>query len=665
MSKERLGFLKVLIFSFVFMTAIGFTVSRCTAQVLDTQVMLTNEFSVGIGANPADPDAYLVDNFEYWKDPRDMGWQVKEPAYPVWGYNVGKVKFATTTVDFQEGSRVLDVSRPFSVFLFNTPYQGYKMTKTTQYIDATGAKKYIPGAYSVFSVKMNGAVGIEPWCLPSPFITFDTTNFKNITIRLTGRGIYPPTEGTPGSPLKDGSTITVQVGREFQDGTWHLICEDLEKILDSRVTGENITQIKSVSLGGNRFKMDDVMFTKPAKSVMNNEAPYLFRIGTIYAQLFNPADVRIIYAEDKDLGMNLEWDTTQQKYVFKGIQDNNGIFHGQAGFNPNTARFAAPKNPQTDNLFFKLTVGDPLGPVYTGAAPMPLDPDNIPFMYIPHYGVPASLWVTNKFDTNGAMVKDATNTLYVLAKALQAAGYTTWPGVLVLTPTTGQVLEDMVICCRVTDGLLTDEEIFPVSVVNFDVTNHPPLIEQLEDQFFTVGDMGVCQITATDPDLQDCTQLTYKATLNGIPSYQYGPWMDQIIHPVAGTVSFIPQFEGALTCEVTVSDPRGMSAVGTFTIFCVNPGTWLNHPPVVTSIIQSPQVIDAGQMFILNELNIVDPDNEILYYSCNVGAVGRDGIYTFQSQFPGEYLVQITAYDIHGAYVTQSFVLQVKPWWSY
>jgi hypothetical protein len=93
-------------------------------------------------------------------------------------------------------------------------------------------------------------------------------------------------------------------------------------------------------------------------------------------------------------------------------------------------------------------------------------------------------------------------------------------------------------------------------------------------------------------------------------------------------------------------------------------GTWFNHPPIVTREIDSPKVIRAGAEFNTGELHIVDPDGEPLYYSCNIGTVGTNGVYSFSSNFPGVYLVHITAYDIRGGAVTVEFVLNVLPWWS-
>jgi hypothetical protein len=375
------------------------------------------------------------------------------------------------------------------------------------------------------------------------------------------------------------------------------------------------------------------------------------------------------------------------------IEDAAGRTPAQNLFDPTTAQFINPLDPapaagQAPALFagatarpaltFKFTVGDAMGSVTSIGQPVPVRPGDtngdgtedaldinqnyirsLPAM-LPAMDVPARAWVTN----NGTAA--AGNPMYAMACALYNSGFTTWPTFQILRPSVGQVLEDQIITCRVEDGLAADMETFPVSVVNYPVTNLPPLIEQLEDRFFQVGEASTYQITATDPDFADMANgLTFKASLNGLPNYQYGPWMEQIINPITGTISMTPQFESTMTAIVTVTDPRGAQAVGHFNIFCVNSSTWLNHPPTVLEIIESPQIVRAGQLFTISDLHIADPDNQQLFYSCNIGSVGRSGIWTFQSEFPGEYLVQITGYDILGGAVTQQFVLQCLPWWSY
>jgi hypothetical protein len=391
--------------------------------------------------------------------------------------------------------------------------------------------------------------------------------------------------------------------------------------------------------------------------------------------------------------MNMER-TANGALIFPNMYDAiSGVQHGSAGFDANTAVMVrvpeealvngkapatlAPavvqaniQTPRHADLEFTVTMESPMGPKVNSALAAPVNAiealASIP--YLPAWEKPMNEWVQNV----GGPV--SSNPMFMLVRALANSGYVKAgvpyiPGILKLNAAHGQVFEDMILCCRVSDnGGLTDEETFPVSVVNYAVSNLPPLLEQLEDRFFEVGRPNTYQITATDPDLQDMGQLTYKATLDGLPSYQYGPWINSIINPISGTVSFQPEFEGALTCIVTVSDPRGMSAVGHFTIFCINGGSagggWNNHAPIVSRIIQSPQEVTAGELFVLTDLHMADPDNQPLYYSCNVGAVGVDGIYTFQSEFAGEYLVQITGYDPLGGAVTQQFMLNVMPWWS-
>ena len=165
--------------------------------------------------------------------------------------------------------------------------------------------------------------------------------------------------------------------------------------------------------------------------------------------------------------------------------------------------------------------------------------------------------------------------------------------------------------------------------------------------------------------------LTWGMTINGLNAYQYGPWIETIITPCTGLISWVPKFEGAYDAIVTCSDARGGTAFGEITIFAVNQGTWLNHPPIIKSRPTQPVVIKAGEEFMLHypTLNVEDPDGDQMYASCNIGSCGRapDGsfIWRFQSNFPGSYLVEIVFFDIRGGYAVMEFFLDVKPWWSY
>lgn len=661
---------------------------------------------------------FLLDNFQYWKTPRSMGWTAEEPDYPVWGAGIGYGDL-TTVVDFEEGSRVLDVNRAVSVFLpFNNPQlMPYRISKAINsglpippwpfncFPSCTGIANCgapLPGLYNELSFKVRAPLAIEQFDTFRMMVNVILTDGSCAQIVLwprdkyTGCNLFGAKSVETNNAYAPGpgqvSTIDTFVGRQFQDGTWHLVMIDLDAVAMKYTNNQaGLLAVVSVDVLGNVYRLDDIMFTIGSASLANNHPPYLFRIGPVYATLFGesancPAGAltstcvgRLIYAEDPDLYLKLEniYDSSnpRQSYLAALQSGNTGalvppfvIAKGENLPNPLPAGATLLNRALDGDLEIKLTMDGPLGAMTNSAMARPVTAQDIQqgvVTYLPQWEVPSNEWISGQ-------------SLLVLCSALGSAGYVMnvngatvpyIPGARLLQPAHGQVFEDMIMTCRVTDNCgLTDEETFPVSVVNYVNTNLPPLLEQLEDRFFQVGAVGTYQITATDPDPQDMGLLTYKATLDGLSSYQYGPWMNSIINPITGTVSFTPQFEGALTCIVTVSDPRGMSAVGHFTIFCVNGGTaggvWYNHAPIVAKLIQSPQEVTAGRLFVLKDLHMADPDNQPLYYSCNVGAVGVDGIYTFQSEFAGEYLVQITGYDPLGGAVTQQFILNVLPWWS-
>ena len=71
-----------------------------------------------------------------------------------------------------------------------------------------------------------------------------------------------------------------------------------------------------------------------------------------------------------------------------------------------------------------------------------------------------------------------------------------------------------------------------------------------------VGETFTYRVKVFDKDYD---QLTYSATINGLPSYQYGPWQESLINPQTGLIQFTPQFEGFFKLTVTVRDKKGLS----------------------------------------------------------------------------------------------------------
>lgn len=755
---NKKGFLKALMLSFVVAIAVMFVAGNVMAQVFTSQVMITNGLSVPLDAagkviaknkineqlDPPTADdnplitTVLVDNFEYWNNPRNMGWMVQEPPYPVWGAGLGYAQ-VNNILDFEQGSRVLDVYRQMSVFLMGTGYDVLQISKGCAIMDKNDDTRSIPGANALMSVEVRAPLAIEQ---------FDQFSIVvNVIVNSSSKGsaadtdqkvtiVFRPMEGPMGATglynrldeddrIDDGeaakSTIMVALGRMFQDGSWHLVMENLADIVaaydsgdpDSDTDDAELTAIEAIMVTGNQYRLDNIMFTRVEDSIAGNGAVHLFHIGPVYVQLYgqlvpqglgltDPAG-RWVMAEDGDLGITAEYgedggitirsidvDGTGTPYnsdevaemTAKPSDSSLKLYEIDPNGNPDLANQLPVLNgvaPEPENLAWIFTMGDTLGPqmgdgfievASLGSGP-PFSSDEInswpPYLIQEDGLMIPNMPDPNAEDTGNIYLASAENPMYAIACALANQGYEVFPNCRRIVANLGQVFEDWVVTCRVSDGVVTDKEVFPVSVVNYPVTNNPPIINDVDDQVFYVGMTNYYRIVAIDPDLADMGRLTFNATLNGLPSYQYGPWSQNIIEPcggMGGLIHFAPQSEGALDCIITVQDPRGMFAVANITIFCVNQGTWFNHPPIILGDLDSPQTIRAGERFIANEMSFVDPDGDKMYWSCNVGSVGNNGVYSFQTQYPGYYLVQITAYDIRGGAATTEFVIHVRPWWS-
>ena len=72
------------------------------------------------------------------------------------------------------------------------------------------------------------------------------------------------------------------------------------------------------------------------------------------------------------------------------------------------------------------------------------------------------------------------NPMYALACALHNRGYDVFPNTVRIVANFGQVFEDMIVTCRVSDGVIIDREVFPVSVVNYPTDNNPPIINTVK-----------------------------------------------------------------------------------------------------------------------------------------------------------------------------------------
>ncbi|MGA1865092.1 MAG: hypothetical protein ACMUHX_08525, partial [bacterium] len=288
--------------------------------------------------------------------------------------------------------------------------------------------------------------------------------------------------------------------------------------------------------------------------------------------------------------------------------------------------------------------------------------------------------------------------VFTLESALWNVGMELWPNIIYMDYEP-QYFEDLIVTIQVTNGHNSDTRTFPISVVNYPVENYPPVVLlHTTNRITYVGETDEYCLRFLDPDCfifsiahlegripstthlpmlpgnqirTDMEHLTYRMTLNGLASYQYGPWIQSLMNPNNGLITITPRFEGAFDAIVTCTDDRGASAFGDFIYYTFNHGSWLNHPPINFGDPTRPLIARAGEEIIINypDLKVMDPDGDEMFAAANLGTVGRtaDGgfMWSFQTNFPGTYNVEIIFYDIRGGYVIRRLTVVVEPWWSY
>ncbi|MGA1842875.1 MAG: hypothetical protein ACMUIU_19845 [bacterium] len=704
----------------------------------------------------------LVDNFEYWDSPYNHGWIQQEPAYPVYGFGIGYATIFNTVLDLQEGSRVLDVYRPPSIFLLSTPYERHQifhsLVTPPSSGNTTGEACIDMETNGVISFDFRAPLGIEPWDIFELDVIGESEDGDNaISVRIvplqppagsglgpvnSAAGMYGVNANITGFNPAGQLQITISIGRGMLDGSWHSVWVDLAGTVNSIVDAAAdaldiddpndwyIARACAVGISGQMFRLDNLMF-RADYGHQFLDSPDLFEMGPLYAQIFEPyrflfvADYQVGEDEIKitDLMLNpsnflLVQDPNDPndpvvKYWVQDMGADPNLFGeddpnvaealGREGFvvdlslpifaDPNlrAGSDAITRIMQSGTLGWNTTIG---GYGANGVQsfllqPLPVYPyDGVPTYMPAQYSALAAIAALGKPYFQPGLV-------YLLEGALWNAGVTVWPNIAAfdLTP---QYFEDLIVTIEVTNGVHSDVRTFPISVVNYPVENYPPVLQlNIEDRIFYVGQQNAYVVNFIDPDCfifslssapatthvpgfplsqafrTDMDDLTWGMTINGMTAYQYGPWIETIIDPCTGLISWVPKFEGAYNAIITCSDARGGTAFGEITIFAVNQGTWLNHPPIILERPTQPVVIKAGEEFMLHfpDINVEDPDGDEIYASCNIGSCGRTPygsfLWRFQSNFPGSYLVEIIFYDIRGGYAVMEFFLDVKPWWSY
>ncbi|MGA1864593.1 MAG: hypothetical protein ACMUHX_05975 [bacterium] len=481
------------------------------------------------------------------------------------------------------------------------------------------------------------------------------------------------------------------------------------------------------------LRVDNIAFHKKSLFPMSDTVlqPHLSKIGPRYAQIFEP--YRYLFFADYDTG-DSEISNIMDFLLYENIEevfvtDPNEIsdYWISLGADPN--KFGEEPDPNISELFDRDFVVDINLPIFadpnlrigknpylelipgtninktlgwnatvggagaSGIQFMPLAPLEI----YPYDGMPT--YIPTYYKAEEVIAKLGNPFFgplfcFFLESALWNSGFTYWPNIAKLD-FTPQVFEDIILTIEVTNGRVSDLETFPISVVNYPVENYPPYIEDVDDRIFYVGEFNSYAVGVIDPDCaifslssspatthvpgfpvsdqfrQDMDNMSWEFFLNGFASYKYGPWTDSIIEPCNGLISFSPKFEGAYLAHLVAADDRGSASYADFSIFAVTRGTWLNHPPVIMMDWDHPQVVRAGEEFLLTSptFKVVDPDGDEIYFSCNIGSCGTspngDFYWHLYTHFPGFYIVEIVAFDIRGGYAIITIDLEVKPWWSF
>jgi hypothetical protein len=259
----------------------------------------------------------LVDNFEYWDSPYNHGWLQQEPAYPVYGFGIGYATIFNTVLDLQEGSRVLDVYRPPSVFLLSTPYERHQifhsLVTPPSAANTSGDACIDMDTNPIISFDFRAPLGIEPWDIfELSVIGEDESGDKSISVRIvpiqppagtflgpvnSTEGMYGITAGVSGFNEAGQLQVTVAIGRGMLDGSWHAVWVDLVEAIDAALDNfdgideadrEDWQMVKACAVGvsGQMFRMDNLMFRAGYHELM--DYPDLYEMGPLYAQIFEP-----------------------------------------------------------------------------------------------------------------------------------------------------------------------------------------------------------------------------------------------------------------------------------------------------------------------------------------------------------------------------------------
>jgi PKD repeat protein len=201
----------------------------------------------------------------------------------------------------------------------------------------------------------------------------------------------------------------------------------------------------------------------------------------------------------------------------------------------------------------------------------------------------------------------------------------------------------------VSDGALTDAEVFTITVGN---VNRPPVLNLIGAKTATVGQPFTFTATATDPDAGSA--LTFSA--GNLPT-------GATLNATTGVFNWTPTATGTSSVTVTVTD-NGSPAQNDFEVVTITVGTStnVNRPPVLNPI--GAKTINEGQTLAFTA-TATDPDGGALTFSGGSlpsgPALTPAGAFSWTPDFTqaGTYNVTITVTDNGGLTDSETFTITV------
>ncbi|QNN46213.1 putative Ig domain-containing protein [Thermomonas brevis] len=199
-------------------------------------------------------------------------------------------------------------------------------------------------------------------------------------------------------------------------------------------------------------------------------------------------------------------------------------------------------------------------------------------------------------------------------------------------------------------------------VVTAVVPNQPPeVVNAIPDQTAYINQAWSYTFpvnTFSDPE-GDALSYSYTATSN---DRQGGGalWLD--FNAATRTFSGTPWGDGSWTIKVTARDAAGATVTDTFVLTVPSPP---NQPPtVVTPIPDQTAAVGQAWSYTIPQGAFTDPDGRLLVYTATGMPAGvtfdmNSRTFSGTPSVAGAFTVQVTAYDLDEASVTDSFVLTV------